>query len=217
MTHHCLLANRGNVLQRLLVAHFHYFSFLCRNEHWNTIRHVLLNCVDEKSRQILLPAAFLAFSLASSLAFLLASTSFCCCSILSSFHRLLICKQETVSFSLNAVNGTQNKVKMRAATLPQIFLKTGQTWRSCWRAHHWRVNTVTANKEINPGCWDEWNVNHTDCVASHHSERVFERLDDSSRLHLSHREGFWVFGGFQLLQTEAEIQHYVSVLRTEKK
>lgn len=109
MTHRCLLANRGNVQQRLLVAHFHYFSFLCRNEHWNTIRHVLLNCVDEKSR--LLPAAFLAFSLASSLDFLLASISFFCCSILSSFHRLLICKPETVSFSLNAVMGHKTKSK----------------------------------------------------------------------------------------------------------
>lgn len=41
-------------------------------------------------------AFFLAFSLASSLAFLLSSSSFCCCSILCSFHFLVICKCETV-------------------------------------------------------------------------------------------------------------------------
>lgn len=32
MTHRCLLANSGNVLERLLVALFGLLSFLCRNQ-----------------------------------------------------------------------------------------------------------------------------------------------------------------------------------------
>lgn len=48
------------------------------------------------------------------------------------------------------------------------------------------------------------NANDANGVTSHHSERVFKRLDDSPRLHLSHREGVWLLAGVQLLRTEAE-------------
>lgn len=50
-------------------------------------------------------------------------------------------------------------------------------------------------------------MNDAHGVDAHHSERVFKRLDDPARLHLSHGEGVWLLAVIQLLATVAERRH----------
>lgn len=97
MTYRCLLANSGNVLERLLVALLSLLSLICGYVacKYNEGRFIEKGVHLEHIRPPL-PATFFESSFFSSFAFFLASNSFCCCSILCSFHLLLICKCEMV-------------------------------------------------------------------------------------------------------------------------